>query len=266
MSRSEISRPLLAPIVTLLALLGLLLLGTPLIAQETAEAATDEVEEAAEPEPWWSGSAGLSFLATGGNTDTQTLGVELSAERRPAPWGLSVEARFDRAEEDDVRTAERYLLGFRGTRAICDRWDFFAGLKGEQDEFAGLDQRLLVEIGGAFKAISKPKHTLVGEIGLTWTDENRIAPAEDEDSIGALLGFTDTWKLSETSILEERLIFYPNFDDSDDWRIDYQIGLTAALTDRLAVKLGYELRYRNQPILGAEKDDSTTKVSLVASF
>jgi putative salt-induced outer membrane protein YdiY len=113
-------------------------------------AAAEEQEE--EP-PLWTGSLGLSLVATGGNSDTSTLGAELQLERRPQPWGLRLGASFTRAETDGTLTAERYAANLRGERKPADRWSLFAGAGGERDQLAGLDLRTVVETGVTFTAL-----------------------------------------------------------------------------------------------------------------
>ncbi len=214
----------------------------------------------------WSGSLGLAYLATSGNTDTQTLGADFSMEREPTPWGLELSASFNRADENGVTTAERYTARGRGTRALGERWGVFGGLSGEKDEFAGYDLLLVVEGGATYNALLGPTHTLSFDGGLTYTDESRIDPEPDVDYLGAVLGLSYQWKLSETASLGERLLYYPNFDQGADWRLSSETALQAALTNRLAVKTSYELRFRNQPIGDNSGTDTTTKVSLVVSF
>ena len=58
-------------------------------------------------EPVWSGSLALAYLATGGNSETETVGLDLAAKRRPLPWGLELMASLHRAETEGARTAER---------------------------------------------------------------------------------------------------------------------------------------------------------------
>ncbi|MEM1204017.1 MAG: DUF481 domain-containing protein [Acidobacteriota bacterium] len=219
-----------------------------------------------EPDPLWQGTAGLSFLATGGNTDTQSFGVDLGFERLPDPWGLSIVARFNRAEEDGVTTAERYIAGLRGSRTLNDRWSYFAGLQGEQDEFAGIDLRLVAETGVVYNALLGPEHLLSFDLGLTWTDEDRVPPNPDVDFIGGILGLDYAWKISESATFTERLLVYPNFDESDDWRFDSLTALTAALSERYAIQLGYEIRYRNEPIGDNDDTDTLARASLVVNF
>ena len=110
----------------------------------------------APPPPLWTGSVGLSYLATSGDTDTQTSRVAASWARQPTPWGMEITALADRAESDGVTTAERYYGGVRGKRAMGERFELFGGLSYERNEFAGFDSRVLVEAGGVWKSLAGP--------------------------------------------------------------------------------------------------------------
>ena len=83
---------------------------------------------------------------------------------------------------------------------------------------------------------------------------------------GGLLGLAYEWKISETASLTQRLVFYPNFDDSDDWRLNSDTGLMADISSLLALKLSYELRNRNLPIGSNDDTDTTTTASVVFTF
>ncbi len=130
---------------TLFCLFAVVCFTFPVLAQES--------EEEAPPDPLWEGSAGLSYIATSGNTDTQSFGLDFTAKRRPTPWGYEFFALFNRAEDSSVLTAERYYAGGRALRALGDRWELFAGLSAEKDQFAGFDMRAIVEAGATYKAI-----------------------------------------------------------------------------------------------------------------
>ena len=221
-----------------------------------------EDKPAAKP---WSGSAGLAFLATSGNTDTQTLGLDLAFKRVPEPWGLEVTASYLRAEDSGLTTAERYGAKLRGQRAFSERWAVFAGLSGERDTFSGYDLRGIVEAGGTYTVLPGPTHTLAIDGGLTWTKEDLVTNRTN-NSLGALAGLSYTWKPREGTQLSERLVWYPNFDETGNWRATSETAFQAALSERLAVKLSYEVRHYNQPVPGFDKTDTTTKASLVATF
>jgi len=247
------------------ALVTLALASSPLVAQD-AEAAPQEplcpCPPPAPPPPDWTGSLALSYLATTGNSETETVGFETAWERRPEPWGVEIRALAHRAESDGEATAERYLASVRGTRALSDRVELFAGLVHERDEFAGFDQRSILEGGALWRVLTGPAHELAFDAGLTWTTEDRL-DGTDDDWLGAVAGADWKWTITPTAALHERLLVYPSFDDSDDWRLVSESALEAALAASWALRVGYRVQRDNRPPAGFETTDTSTAVSLV---
>lgn len=223
------------------------------------------IASAEEPTGPWSGSLGLSYIATSGNSDTGSLGIEATVKRKPEPWGLEINALAFRAEQDGVKTADRAFGRARVQMALTGSWDVFGGATVEQDDFAGLDLRAVAEAGATFKALTGPEHVLSFDIGATYTREE-LTDAENRDYAGALAGVTYAYVLSEGAKITERLMFYPSFDETDDWRLSSETAAQAVLSRRFALKLAFILRYDNVPPVGYSSTDTTTTASLVWSF
>lgn len=245
-------------------LASLLLLVTVFVALPVG--AQDAPAAAEKPEPLWTGNAALSFVSTSGNTKTTSLGLDFSFVRRPTPWGLEIFGLYNRAEDSGTLTAERSLLGVKGTRSLNDRWDVFAGLSGEKDVFSGFERRTLLEAGVGYKAVSTDRLSLHLAAGATYTDENRVAPEPDARFAGAVASADLAWQISESAALTESLNYYPNFKTSNDWRMESTTAIEATLTDLLGLRLSYEYRHRNLPIDGNDSTDTTTKAALVVKF
>jgi putative salt-induced outer membrane protein len=258
-----------------------LLIATAAVLFVAAGPAVAQEEEEAPPEPNWSNELGLSYVGTTGNTETSTLGLDFKSVRKPTPWGLDLAASFTRAEDGNVVTAEQYYLGGRATRALNDRWSVFGGLAWARDPFTGFENRWLVEAGATFIAIDSERHTLSFDAGLSWNSEDQILTrevsppveppvfeeyTESVDWFGGVAGLTWDWRFSKTASLNQRVLFHPNFDDTDDWRLGSDTAVTASLTKLLGLKFSYLIRHRNQPIEDREKTDTTTKVSVVMNF
>ena len=71
------------------------------------------------------------------------------------------------------------------------------------------------------------------------------------------------WKITDAATLRERLLYFPNFDTSDDWRWSSETSLEAAFAASWALRVGYLYTRDNLPAPGFEKADSTTTVSVV---
>lgn len=214
------------------------------------------------PPPLWTGSAGLSYNATSGNTDTNSLGFTATVARQPTPWGLELTALVNHAESDGETTAERLFGGIRGKRAIGERNELFLGGSWGRDRFAGFDSRVVLEAGDTFKALLGPTHELSFDAGLTWTQED-LVDAEKDSFAGAILGLAYQWKITDTATFHERVRFFPSFENSSDWRVTSETAIDAALAAEWALRVGYLYARDNVPPTGFGKDDSATSVSLV---
>jgi len=231
----------------------------PVFAQEA------EAEEE-EKEPKWIGSLGLAWVATSGNTDTSTLGLDFGLESKPEPWGFSFAARGNRADDRGMQTAENYLVTARAVRKLGKRWDAFGGMAWAKDPFAGFDSQSVASAGATYSAVESERHLLSFDMGLAYTWEDRIPPNQDVDFAGGLFGLSWEWKLGANSKLVERLVFLPNFDDSADWRLNSLTSIEAAINEWLALRFGYDIRHRNQPIGDAKSTDTTSTASVVFNF
>jgi putative salt-induced outer membrane protein len=241
----------------LLSLGALLLSPGPSGAQELCPCPPPEP-----PAPLWTGSLGFSYLATSGNTDTESFGLAAAFARQPTPWGLEGSALATRSEADGVTSAERSFGAVRLRRALGERAELFGGLSYERNEFAGFDSRAIVEAGGLYKALRGPAHELAFDAGLTWTNEEPVL-GEGDSYLGAVAGLNYVWKISSLAAFRERLIYFPNFDTSDDWRVSSESSIEAAIAASWALRAGFLYTRDNLPPAGFEKADSATSVSLV---
>jgi putative salt-induced outer membrane protein len=217
------------------------------------------------PPPLWERKAELSLVATGGNSDTQTIGAGASLVWRPAPWTTEAKIAFVRSEANEVVTAESLAADFRQARALTPRVDAFGRLGYLSNEFAGVDARTSVDGGIAYKLLTGPVHTLRVDAGLGYSDEARTT-GEDLSFVLANFGSAYKWQLSPTADITESALFTLSLEDAADRRFSNTFALTAALTRLFSLKLSHELKFVNAPVPTFEKTDTQLSVALVASF
>ncbi len=241
-------------------------LPVPAAEEEPCPCPPEEATEEEPPAPLWETEIGLAYVATAGNTETTNFGSSFAADRRPNPWGIEIFATYDRSEDGDELQSERTFGGVRGKRSLGERWEYFAGATVEVDEFAGIDPRYVVSSGGTYRALPGPVHLLDFDLGLTWTDVDGPLPAEDESFVGALLGGEYRWQINDRAAFGQRVTWFPNFEAGSDWRLESFTSLESSLNDWLALRLGYDLRFQNEPVPGRDDTDTTARVSVVVNL
>jgi putative salt-induced outer membrane protein len=217
------------------------------------------------PPPLWDIQLGAAFVGTSGNTDTSTTGADFSAHRRGLVWQLEATAKAVHTATDDETTAERYLGDVRGKRKLTDRIGLSTGAKLEKDRFAGIDFRSILDAGLGWALVKDPRWMLDGVTSIAWLHESRTDDSTINDPIGVLqvLSRIPFGAAGDTT---QRFTYYPDFRTSSAYRQEFELTAQAAMNSRLALKLGYLVRYSNAPLPTFKKTDTTTTASIVLRF
>ncbi len=224
---------------------------------------------AAPPPPLWDMQIGASFVGTSGNSDTSSTGADFIAHRRGLVWQIESSATAVRTSSNDVTTAERYLGMLRGQRKLTSTIGLSTGAKLERDRFSGLDFRSILDGGLSWALVHHPEWTLDGVTSIAWLHESRTPPpgstasvAGIDDPVGVfqLLSRVPFGTAGDTT---QRFTYYPDFKTTSAYRTEAEVTAQAAMNAHLALKIGYLLRYSNDPVPGFKKTDNTTTASVV---
>jgi putative salt-induced outer membrane protein YdiY len=217
------------------------------------------------PKSPWSGSAELSYVATDGNTDTQTVGFGGELHYKPGVWSWDLKASYVESESDGVTNAERTTLLAGASRTINSRLDYYARVGYLANEFAGIDSNWSGETGLSYKLLTGEEHVLDVGGGVGYTAEERTTGEDREFATGSAFG-RYKWKFSKTAELAEEATFLYDFEDSDNWRFMNSLSVSAAINSLFTLKAYYNVVHLNDPVPGFEETDGTTGLSLVAKF
>ena len=220
----------------------------------------------AKPAPTWNLKLGLSYLATTGNADTSSSGIDASYQKDWKLWSLETVAGAVRATRNDVETAESANAQLRGRRKVSEHLQMTAGLRGETNRFAGVDLRTVFDSSLSWAVRDTPAWRLRTLWGLSWTTEDPRGDRPRRSSVGGLVQLQSMVKLSEGAELNGQVTAWPDLERSEDYRINANAALQAALNRHLALRLGYDLKYDNEPIRGFQRTDTTSTASLVVQL
>lgn len=230
-----------------------------------AASVADQFGTVAPPPPRWEGSAELSLVATGGNTDTQTLGAGGSVTWRPGAWTARARTAFVRSATDDVVTAESLAAEIRPSRALSPRSEVFARAEYLVDRFSGIDNRRTLDGGFGWLLLDGAAQTLKVDAGLGVTHETRLA-GENLTFTAATASAIYTRRLSTTAVITEQPLLSVALGEPGNWRLQNSLHLTVTMMPRLSVRLAHELKRVNRPVVGFRPTDTVVSAALVARF
>lgn len=217
------------------------------------------------PPPRWERKAELSLVATGGNTDTQTIGAGASLVFRPEGWTTDARTAFVRSEANDLQTAKSLVADFRQARALTARLEAFGRYGYLSDRFAGIEHRNTVDGGLGYKLLTGPVHLLRVDGGLGYTREARVVGEQLSFAL-ANFGGAYKWQLSKTADITDSAILTLPLSQKDAWRFNNALAAAAALTRVLSLKLSYDSKFNNTPVPGFEKTDRLMTAAIVVRF
>jgi len=219
----------------------------------------------------WTDTAEFSLVSTNGNTDSTTLGFKNTLGRNWASSAFTFNAGGIRvASENSSRiailddegvvrvidpdtevTAENYYLNARYGKNITDRFFWFTGASWERNEFAGFESRWVAEGGVGNTWYDSDKVKFRTGYSLTYTKQDDIVedPRRDDTFVGYRFSWVYEHNFNERMSYTNELKLDGNLDRSTAWRGFNDNGFSVSMTSKLALKLGLQFDYQNEPPL-----------------
>ena len=208
--------------------------------------------------------AELSFVATGGNTSIETLGLGAETVHRGRSTTTTGKVAFVRSEanaEEDARSLE--LLVRHGVR-LSERIEAFARGSYRRDLFAGVEHRGTLDAGVSYGLSGLP-HAFTLDIGLGATSEARLR-AKDERFLSTTAGVSYTWTPSTTTEVGAETSAILDLSDFENWRATSDVSLLVELSRLLSARVSYSQEYLNRPVPGFQASDTTVSAALVLHY
>lgn len=238
-----------------------------------APAAAPTAAPAAPARPW-SNVSTLSFVATNGNAVGQTLGFANDYGYKWALTSLSLKTSAVRASNTLVNrtatgttldnavvaeqkitttTAEMFGASARLDHRLKDKDRFygFMGAGWERNRPAGLDSRTTAVAGVGRIWADSDRTKFRTDLGIGWAHENPVVPPPGfKHNYGTWsLNSQFKQKVGASSLYGLDLSVTDSLSNSRDWQGFLKQGLQVTINSKFALKVGYDLFYRNLPNL-----------------
>ena len=233
----------------------------------------------------WNAGANVGFSLTRGNCQTENLALAFTAARATKTDKLSLYTNAVYGTNQlavPSTTANTEAGGIRYDRNINPRTFAFVGADFMSNALQTLNLRSVGSVGLGYHAIKNDRTTLDFLAGGNFTDENytetvsvaatSTTPAftytrKLVHNFGALtLGEELTHKLGKSTVLTEKLYFYPDLTQTGNYRGTFDLGLVTKISKWLGWQNQFGDIYVSNPPGSARKNDIVLTTGLNFSF
>lgn len=217
------------------------------------------------PPPVWQLESEFSFVATNGNSSTQTIGTTADLRHKKGPWDTTARGAFVRSTADGLESARSMLLDLRPGRVIAPGVTAFARSSFRRDLFAGIERRIALSAGIAQLLVQHPRHNLQFEGALGYEREGRVAVPELRFA-SAQGRLTYRWRVTPTVNTSTETTITGDLERAGNWRASNKASATFTVSRALSLKLSHQLEYLHEPVPGFMRLDTITSVGLVVTI
>lgn len=236
----------------------------------------------------WSGSGEFGFAAARGNSHTENLNAKLGLNQENERWKNSFYLTGMRSKGDVTvvdadgnsitqfsTTANRYEGGASVGYKFDPRSYLVSALRYEHDDFGANRWQGILSVGYGYIALKNARTELSFEIGpgykryqpayTTTTIDGEtvvVKPPVEHEVVGRGLV---NWKyqLTTNTKFEDTLLMEAG---SQNQYYQNDAGLAVSMTEKLALKLGYQVRYNSDTQPGTKSMDQLYTTNLVYNF
>jgi len=218
----------------------------------------------------WSDKGSLSYVAVGGNATSSSLGfsneykylwsdatfsfnagglqVATTTYTRSAS-GPSLASASVANQGTTLKGTESYFANFRYDQKVSERLGWFGSAGWERNIPAGLDARYAGLAGLGYWWVKEDRTKFFTDAGLGYTKEILVfSPAGTDSGFGTFhLGAKLEKMLFSASVLNSELNVSDSLKESSNYLAVWRNAFTTTLSSRLALKVGYDLTYKNKP-------------------
>lgn len=217
----------------------------------------------------WNGGINVGFALTRGNSETKSLALAFTADRKTLHdhiglYTNSVYATNDAPGATPSTTANAIQGGARYDRNFTKRLFGFGSADFQTDDLQSLDLRSVFGGGLGLHVVQSDKTTLDLLAGINYTRENYTDLKRN--LAAGTFGEELLHKLGASTVLTEKLYFYPDFNEAGEYRATFNFGTVTKISKWLGWQNAFGDIYVTNPPAGKRQNDILLTTGLNVSF
>lgn len=201
----------------------------------------------------WKKSVSTGLTLTRGNKNTTLFSVDFNAQKKTRVDEYMIGLGGAYGQQDSRDTVNNYRAFAQWNHLFSERFFGYLRAEGLQDRVKNLDYRLTIGPGVGYYVLKNTNALLAVEAGAGFEVE-RLG-GRDQSYATVRLADRFEYRLTESAKLWQSLELLPQVDKIENYAINFEIGVEAAISKTLSLKSSLIDSYANQPAAGRSKND-----------
>jgi len=230
----------------------------------------------------WVGGANVGFSVARGNSETENLALAFNAVHptlndKITLYATSIDTQNDLASPSTV--ANLVTGGLRYDRNLNPRLFAFGAADFMSNALQFLDLRAVYTGGFGLHVIKSDNTTLNVLGGINYTHETYsngplvtgstntyVSYGQTNKFVALTIGEEATHKLGKSTVITENAYFFPDLQDTSDYRATFNFGTVTKISKWLGWQNQFSDIYVSNPPVGAKKNDLILTTGLNVTF
>jgi putative salt-induced outer membrane protein len=227
----------------------------------------------APPEGVWLGAGQGGLVVFCGNTSATSANAKLDLSRIDGPWKNTIFVGGLYGRTNGIQNGNRIEARYRLDHQVDAQLFWFAGIDGVRDVFSGFAYQAIAAGGVDYRFIATDRTTLACTFGVGYQPlqpqqllkdaGGAVVQRIDDPASGAAVAATGleyARAMTQSTKLTDK---FNVTSGSEDTAAANDVALAVSMSNRLALSVGYGVRYNTKPAAGVKTLDQVTTINVV---
>lgn len=202
----------------------------------------------------WTNRFDAGISASSGNTETSSQNYLFESLLKRTRSDHHLTFTYDTQEDDDVKTKEKLLAGYRYRRFFGERWYGLGNIGYQQDKFSGVDSRWTLGAGGGYQFWDDSTGALSTDLGLNYVIEELDGVKDENPALRWGVDWNRHIMAKKAELFYNHSVLFI-FADEENTVYNGSTGVRFKLNDMLTANLRVDLAHQTEPPPDRKKTD-----------
>ena len=225
----------------------------------------EQIKHINEPPGSWDGNISLGGNIKSGNSESVRVNLSFGALREWEQDRFQFRFFYNYEEDDNTLSGRDFFGSMKFDHFFTKNFFTALSLEAKGDEFKDLNLRTTVGLGLGYRIWNDDIKILEVEGGISYFSEN-LDVGMDQEFFAGRFGLTFSYKVFENLLFKDYLLYYPNLERPQEYRLRNEASVISALGKGWSTKVTYIFDQDTEATFGIEDKDHQFIFSIQYSF